>query len=511
MDESIILFIKHSRRLRLLVDKMRGCRNINKPLWCAAYSKYVSVFDNGKTSAFITLKDNKDNFETNPKCRLINPSKSELGKVSKTILDNINNLLREVLHVNQWKNSSSVIKWFNSIDNKQNHTFISFDIVTFYPSITDKLLDNVTLWAKSLTYIADEHITIIKHAHKSLLFYREKTWIKKNHDSLFDVTMGSYDGAEICELVGLFLVNNLAKRFGKESVGLYRDDGLLILKGTGGRQADQARKDLHRMFNEFDLKVTAQINNHQVNFLDVTFNLNEENYHPHRKPNNDPLYIDSRSNHPPNIIKQLPKSINDRLSALSSNEKPFKASAPLYDNALSCINYNIKLEYSDKQKRSAQNSNPKRKRNIIWFNPPYSKNVRTNVTYKFLALIDKHFPKSSVLHKIFNRNSVKVSYSCMPNAKSNISNHDRRVLNNKMTSINEKTCNCRAESKCPLEGKFLTTSIVCKAEITPTDTQETKEYTGITAGPFKERHNNLKKSLTHAKYAKETYQSTPGT
>ena len=88
-------------------------------------------------------------------------------------------------------------------------------------------------------------------------FYREKTWIKKNHDSLFDVTMGSYDGAEICELVSLFLLNNLAERFGKESVGLYRDDGLLILKGTGGRQADQARKDLHRMFNEFDLKVTA--------------------------------------------------------------------------------------------------------------------------------------------------------------------------------------------------------------------------------------------------------------
>ena len=130
--------------------------------------------------------------------------------------------------------------------------------------------------------------------------------------------MGSYDGAEICELVGLFLSNNLAERFGKESVGLYRDDGLLILKGTGGRQADLTRKDLHRMFNEFDLKVTAQINNHQVNFLDVTFNLNEENYHPYRKPNNDPLYIDSRSNHPPNIIKQLPKSINDRLSALSS-------------------------------------------------------------------------------------------------------------------------------------------------------------------------------------------------
>ena len=66
------------------------------------------------------------------------------------------------------------------------------------------------------------------------------------------------------------------------------------------------------MFNEFDLKVTVQINNHQMNFFDVTFNLNEENYHPYRKPNNDPLYIDYRSNHPPNIIKQLHAKIYQR-------------------------------------------------------------------------------------------------------------------------------------------------------------------------------------------------------
>ena len=241
-----------------------------------------------KTPAFITLKDHKANFESNPKCRLINPSKSELGKVSKVILDDINNRLREKLKVNQWKNSNSLISWFNSIKDKPSHTFLSFDIVEFYPSITEKLLDNVIKWAKILTNIPDDYITIIKHARKSLLFYQDKTWVKKSHESLFDVTMGSYDGAEVCELVGLFLLSILTERFGKDSVGLYRDDGLLILKGTGGRQADKARKDLHRIFNELELKVTAEINNHLVNFLDVTFNLKEENYHPYRKPNNKP-------------------------------------------------------------------------------------------------------------------------------------------------------------------------------------------------------------------------------
>ena len=161
-----------------------------------------------KTLAFITLKDHKDNFDSHPKCRLINPAKSELGRVSKIILDDINNKLRSKLQVNRWKNTSSAIDWFNSINNKPNHTFLCFDIIESYPSITESLLDNVITWAKSLIDIPDDHITIIKHARKSLLFYNDKIWVKKNNQqSLFDFTMGSYDGAEVCELVGLFLLN----------------------------------------------------------------------------------------------------------------------------------------------------------------------------------------------------------------------------------------------------------------------------------------------------------------
>ena len=103
-----------------------------------------------KRNAFITLKDHKDNFDSNPKCRLINPAKSELGKVSKVILDEINNKIRSILNVNQWKNSLSVIDWFRDINNKPNHTFLSFDIVEFYPSIAESLLDKVIAWAKTL-------------------------------------------------------------------------------------------------------------------------------------------------------------------------------------------------------------------------------------------------------------------------------------------------------------------------------------------------------------------------
>ena len=196
------------------------------------------------------------------------------------------------------QNTQSVINWFQGISDKPNYTFLSFDIVEFYPSISEQLLNNVISWAKSLTDITDQYISIIKHARKSLLFHDDKTWVKKNNQSLFDVIMESYDGAEVCELVGLFILHKLSEKFGKENVGLYRDDGLMLLKGPGKRSADRARKSLHTIFHQFGLKITAEVNNHIVDFLDVTFNLQEGKYSAYRKPNNEPLYIDSRSNHP---------------------------------------------------------------------------------------------------------------------------------------------------------------------------------------------------------------------
>ena len=111
-----------------------------------------------------------------------------------------------------------------------------------------------------ITPISDQHKTIIYHARNSLLFNNEKPWVERNNQSMFDVTMGSYDGAEICELVGLFILNELSKALGKDRVGLYRDDQLILLRGTSGRIADQTRKILHRIFDEqFGLKITAEV------------------------------------------------------------------------------------------------------------------------------------------------------------------------------------------------------------------------------------------------------------
>ena len=178
--------------------------------------------------------------------------------------------------------------------------------------------------------ISNEDISIIKHARKSLLFNHGKPWIKNNNSNLFDVTIGSYDVAEICELVGLFILNHLKKTFGKEKIGLYRNDGLAIIMNRSARLAVKTRKELHKVFEQFDLKITAEANLHVVNFLDVTFDLTTGKHKPYRKPNDDPLYIHKHSNHAPSILRQLPTSINKRISTLSSDKQVFDDAAQAY-------------------------------------------------------------------------------------------------------------------------------------------------------------------------------------
>ena len=104
-------------------------------------------------NAFITLKDHKDNFNQNTKCWLINPSKSEVGLVSKHYLNSIISTVAEKSGVNQWRNTAIVIDWFKNLPNKSKCRFIKFDIADFYPSITKDLLEKSIEYAKSFTII----------------------------------------------------------------------------------------------------------------------------------------------------------------------------------------------------------------------------------------------------------------------------------------------------------------------------------------------------------------------
>ena len=107
----------------------------------------------------------------------------------------------------------------------------------------------------------------------SFLFNGGNIRKKRQSNTTFDVTMGSYDGTEVCELVGLFILNSLAEKYGKDYVGLYHD-GLILLKGISKRLADKARNYLYKLFAEnFQLTITAEKCHQTVNFRDLTFNL----------------------------------------------------------------------------------------------------------------------------------------------------------------------------------------------------------------------------------------------
>ena len=177
--------------------------------------------------------------------------------------------------------------------------------------------------------------------------------------------MGSYDGAEVCKLVGLFILCGLGNTYGKECIGLYRDDGLAVFKDISGPQAERIRKDITSHFKNNGLNITIQTNLKTVNYLDVTFNLNNGTYCPYRKPNNQPLYINAKSNHPPNIIKQLLDSFSRRISDNSCNEDEFNKAMTEYETALKSSGH--KIFSSDQDLLLVESKKKKkRKRKIIF-------------------------------------------------------------------------------------------------------------------------------------------------
>ena len=88
------------------------------------------------------------------------------------------------------------------------------------------------------------------HSRKSLLFKNEHPWVKKDKDNMFDVTMGCWDGAEVCELTGAYILGRLTSFFNISNIGLYRDDGLAILKATSGSEAERIKKKIVKVFKD---------------------------------------------------------------------------------------------------------------------------------------------------------------------------------------------------------------------------------------------------------------------
>ena len=336
--------------------------------------------------------------------------------------------------------------------------------------------------------ITSDEKNVIKQAKKSFLYTESTPWVKKGERN-FDIGMGAWDGAESCDLVGLYLLHLVTSEVKDLEMGLYRDDGLCVSSATP-RLTEKLRQKIVQIFQRNGLGTTSTANLTQVQFLDVTLDLKNEIFKPYIKPGDKPIYVHSKSNHPPAILKNIPLSINKRLSKISANKEIFDAAVPLYQKELDANGYQHTLEFdplatSNKEKQ-------KRNKKVIYFNPPYSINVKTNLGAKFLRLIDHHFPPGSALHPLINRRKVKLSYRCLPNLKAEISSHNKKILKEEGTNSPPR-CNCQKPNDCPLPGKCTTENLVYRATVR--GGSEVQQYVGLTANTFKKRYAAHKQSF----------------
>ena len=124
---------------------------------------------------------------------------------------------------------------------------------------------------KEYHHISDEVVKIINHYRKSLMrvnFAKRKKW-----ESCFDLTMGGYNWAEICELAGIYIFTHLATIIKKSNCGLYRDGSLLIVCNVNGQQIDPTNTNIIKIFKDVGFSTEVQTNSKVVDFLDITFNL----------------------------------------------------------------------------------------------------------------------------------------------------------------------------------------------------------------------------------------------
>ena len=215
--------------------------------------------------------------------------------------------------------------------------------------------------------------------------------------------------------------------------------------------------------------------------------------------------------------------LQDRISRLSSSEAEFNNAATPYNEALRAAGYKEKMAYKGhtQDQGGAQQNKRRRKRKFLYFNPPFSAAVQSNVTKMFFAIIDRCFPKTHpYLGKLFNRRKFKLSYCTTRNVDAIISSHNKKILNaadrdpqvippRARAQIGppprpKRLCNCRAGAVCPLGGMCLTEEVVYRCDVTTNCEADKRFYIGSCSTMFKSRLYNHNKSFTHERYAKDT-------
>ena len=186
--------------------------------------------------------------------------------INLPISENINQYLVKLLHVKQWKTSTSVIEWFRKIEDKKSCTFVKFDIREFYPSFIETIFNKAFLFAKQHHDISNDNTRLVRHCCKSLLFSDNEAGKKKKQKPASMWQRKVHTVQRYAHLLVLISCVFLAKLISKKDCGLYRYGGLLILRNVNAQK--HWLRHRCRIF---------------VDFLDITFNLNNGTYRPHKK------------------------------------------------------------------------------------------------------------------------------------------------------------------------------------------------------------------------------------
>ena len=194
--------------------------------------------------------------------------------------------------------------------------------------------------------------------------------------------------------------------------------------------------------------------------------------------------------------------IEQRISNLSSTEEIFDTNKVPYEEALKSSGYRYKAtedrDVNLKYQKPGTTTRKRKPRKVMYFNPPFSRSVKTNVIKLFLNLIDKHFPKGHKLHKCFNRNTVKATYCTMSNMKDKIGNHNGKILSKKgelPLDDNGNVINCCQDGlNCPLQpDRCDQTNVIYQADVHAENKVMT--YYGSTEREFKKRCSEHKSSF----------------
>ena len=95
---------------------------------------------------------------------------------------------------------------------------------------------------------------------QTLLFNNKEPWLKKSGNQEFDVPMGCFDGTEVCESVGVYILHLLKNVMRKENVGLYHEDGLRILRNSSGPEIEPKTEQIFQFFKNCGRNITLKTN-----------------------------------------------------------------------------------------------------------------------------------------------------------------------------------------------------------------------------------------------------------